>query len=86
MDRYKRKPKITYPCEWVYKVIGTDETGLRSSIARVFEGRTVSVSVSNRSRGGRYVSLDVELVVLNEGDRTLFYDALKEEPGIRIVL
>ncbi|MBU1232371.1 MAG: DUF493 domain-containing protein, partial [Proteobacteria bacterium] len=31
----KEKPDISYPCSWLYKVIGTDEDALRQVIQTV---------------------------------------------------
>jgi len=83
---HNHKPEIRYPCEWEYKIIGAGEDLIREAIRDVVQERTCVVSFSNRSRQGKYVCLNLELIVLNEGDRTSIYESLKEHPSVRMVL
>ena len=82
----RQKLRLEYPCEWQYKLIGRDEGILRDIIREVIQERTCSVTVSNWSRTGKYVCVNLELIVLNEGDRTDIFEALREHPAVKMVL
>lgn len=58
---------IGYPCPWSWKVVGPDETRLRTAIAEVMLERYHTIEVSRTSSGGKYVSLRVEVIV-HDGD------------------
>mgnify|MGYP001248760239 CR=1 FL=1 len=77
---------LEYPCPWTYKLIGADEARLREIIDAVASGRAYTVKISNRSSGGRYCCLDMEMVVMDEGERTATYAALSSSDGVRMVL
>jgi len=81
-----KRLRLDYPCAWQYKVVGEDESALRQAIGGTLKGRSHTVTLSNRSRMGRYVCLNVELVVLNEGDRKDLFEALREIPGVKTIL
>jgi len=81
-----KKLKIKYPCLWLYKVIGVDQNAMRQAVAEILSDRTVMVTYSNSSSGGKYHCLNIETVVHSEEDRTAIYISLKENPCIRIVL
>lgn len=80
------KLHLTYPCQWIYKVIGSGQDRVRNAIAEVVEGYEYIVTLSNRSRTGKYCCLNLEMTVDSEAIRTEIYAALKNHPEIRIVL
>jgi putative lipoic acid-binding regulatory protein len=80
------KLRLTYPCQWIYKVIGAGQARMRSAIAEVVDGHDYVVTLSNSSRTGKYCCLNLEMTVDNEETRTEIYTALKSHPEIRIVL
>ncbi|MDG4476911.1 HP0495 family protein [Thiovibrio frasassiensis] len=82
----KRKVELEYPCPWVYKVIGREEDELRGAIAEVVQARECLVTVSHSSSGGRYLCLDVELVVISAEDREAQYLAFKAHSTVVMVL
>ncbi len=86
LNRWGQKPDIDYPCQWGYKVIGTDEAVLRSAVTEVVQDVAHSVRPSNRSASGRYICLDVEILVLNEDQRLTIYEGLRRHPAVKIVL
>jgi putative lipoic acid-binding regulatory protein len=85
-NRRGRKPDIDYPCQWGYKVIGTDEAVLRSAITEVVQDISHSVTPSNRSASGKYICLNVEIHVLTEDQRLTIYESLRRHPAVKIVL
>ncbi|MEW6595089.1 MAG: DUF493 domain-containing protein [Thermodesulfobacteriota bacterium] len=77
---------LEYPCAWVYKVIGADGEELRAAIREILSGREHLVTPSRTSRSGRYLSLDIEVVVQDEAERNAWYVALKGHPAVVMVL
>jgi putative lipoic acid-binding regulatory protein len=68
------RPDIEYPCHWRYRVIGKDGLTLRAVIATILGDRQYSVADGNTSRGGKYRSLELDVVVDDEDTRlSIFY-------------
>jgi uncharacterized protein len=80
------KPEFSYPCPWVYKVIGRDLGLLRGAVAEVLSGRTYSAIPSRSSKSGAYHCLNVETTVENESDRLDFYEKLRQHPAVIMVM
>jgi putative lipoic acid-binding regulatory protein len=78
--------RLTYPCQWIYKVIGSGHEQVRRAIAEVVDGYDYVVTFSNWSRTRKYCCLNVEMTVESEAIRTEIYTALKNHPLIRMVL
>jgi uncharacterized protein len=79
-----KKPEITYPCLWVYKVIGNDAAQLTRAINAVCPAG--SITPSKASSGGKYHSLNVEIEVADEASRLAIYQNLKNHLAVKIVL
>ncbi len=80
------RPDITYPCLWVYKVIGEDASKLKEVIVAACSPHDVKISFSHSSSKGKYQSLNAELEVPDEKCRLHIYEALKVHPAVKIVL
>ena len=85
MENGPPKAGIEYPCCWRYKVIGSDEVGMRAAIEAVTAG-AADVRASRSSATGKYRSLDVAVQVENESARSALYEALGKDPSVRLVL
>ena len=81
-----RRPEIDYPTLWSYQVIGSDEMLVRSAVAELLVQRQHSLRLTKTSRTGKYCSLLLELVVLDEADRLSIFRALATHTAVRIVL
>jgi putative lipoic acid-binding regulatory protein len=79
-------PKLRYPTRWKYTVIGEDRRQLEGAIAGVVEDRSHKVSLSNVSSKGRYCSLVLELIVLNEAERQMIFERLRAHRAVMYVL
>lgn len=86
LDSCSRKVKLEYPCPWVYKIIGREQEQLRGAIAEVVQARECLITLSNFSSGGKYLCLDVELVVVSAEDREAQYLAFKGHSAVVMVL
>jgi len=82
----EQKLQLDYPCNWSYKVVGEEREKLENAIREVVLEREHSICHSNTSSGGKYISLNLELLVHNEDDRQFIYEALKAHQHIRMVL
>ena len=81
-----QKLELTYPCTWCYKVVAYERAGIEIAAIEIFSERSYSLNPSNTSKGGKYISMNLELLVHNEDERTYFYETLKAHPHIKMVL
>lgn len=82
----KQKVELVYPCFWGYKIIGREYEELRAAIVEVVQARECMVTLANSSSGGKYLCLDVQLVVVSAEDRECQYLAFKGHPAVVMVL
>ena len=80
------KPEVTYPCEWEFKVIGTDQQRLSRAIGQIVGERDHRLSVSHHSRGGKYCSLRLVVTVTDEACRNALFEALCDHDAVTTVL
>ena len=66
--------------------MGEEREKLENAIREVILEREHKITHSNTSRGGKYISLNLDLLVHNEDDRTFIYEALKAHQHIKMVL
>jgi len=85
---------IEYPCPWDFKIVGTSEDAMRGAV-RVCLARTLNrapgerefeLGMSRTSTGGKYVSLNLNLMVMDEAERNEIFASLAGHPEIRIVI
>ena len=82
----KEKLELEYPCKWCYKVIGSDKESLQNAVSDVIDKREHTLSHSNNSKNGKYVSMNLDMLVHNEDDRQAIYEELKKHDDIKMVL
>lgn len=82
----EEKLELDYPCSWAYKLIASEKIALQEAIHDVIEEREHKLTHSNNSKTGKYVSMNLELLVHNEDDRNFIYEALKAHSNIKMVL
>ena len=85
-DSEKRKPVIEYPTKWGYKVIGTDVDKLLKAVEDATPGLKYEVTPSNISKGEKYYSLNVSVLVPSEVVRDLVFQKLSEHTDIKMVI
>jgi uncharacterized protein len=86
MENDRSKLEIEYPCTWGYKVIGSDVDNILSAIETSALGLDYSVSPSNVSKTGKYVSFNIEVEVPNEVVRDLVFENLQKSEHIKFVV
>ena len=82
----QNKPKIDYPCPWLFKVIGGEREALVAAIAEVLGERQHLLTYSNCSSSGKYHSFNLEVVVESESHRDELYSTLAACEVVRTVL
>lgn len=85
-DPKKEKLKLEYPCKWTYKIIGKSEEMLRNAVKHVLLNQTFELTPSNSSKSGKYFSMKLELLVLDDDDRKNLFKKLQQNPDIVMVL
>lgn len=81
-----QKLELEYPCDWRYKVIGETQEALEMAIHAIILEREHRLTYSNASRSGKYISLNLDLLVQNEEERQFIYEALKAHQHVKMVL
>ena len=82
----QRKPDITYPCTWEYKVIGENQEQLRALIFKACDPAIPEIKLSNISSSGKYYSLNATLEVDSEEMRNSIFDKLHKHPSVKMVI
>jgi len=81
-----KKLELEYPCNWCYKVIASEREALQKAIKDVLDEREHKLADSNTSKTGKYVSMNLDMLVYNDDDRQFIFDALKKHQDIKMVL
>lgn len=86
LDSSSKKPNIKYPCNWDYKVIGTDVDEMIKIIEAAVEGMEYNISSSNVSSKGKYFSLNLQVFVSSEAIRDIIFAKLEASEFVKMVL
>lgn len=81
-------PELQFPLEWNGKVIACDTQEMPALIKQVLERFDLSCPVcrGNSSSGGRYVTYNLDVVLLDRGMMNDLFAALGAIPGVKVVL
>ncbi len=82
----EEKLELIYPCSWCYKLIASEKEALQKAIKDVIDEREHKLTHSKSSKGGKYISMNLDILVHNEDDRNFIYEALKAHQHIKMVL
>ncbi len=80
------RPEIDYPCEWEYRIIGSDEENMRRAVVEIIKAKQHTLSFSNISKAGKYISLALETIVVTEEERNGIYVSLRKHRAIKSVI
>ncbi len=81
-----QKPEIDYPCLWGYRIIGRSEEELRLAAKKAVGEKEHTLTVTNQSSGGKYVSLSLRTSVADEAERVGILERLQSSEAVRVVL
>jgi putative lipoic acid-binding regulatory protein len=79
-------PIIQYPCEWSYRIIGSDEQALRQAASESLGALAYHITLSNQSRGKKYLSMNITIDVETQAMRDQIFTALEGHPAVRFML
>ncbi|HOD81593.1 MAG: hypothetical protein BWX88_02976 [Planctomycetes bacterium ADurb.Bin126] len=82
----KTRPDIEYPCRWEYTIIGRSHPQVRGAAEAAAGGVEFELLESHVSRGGKYCSMTLHVVVEDEAQRDRIFLALREHPDVVMVI
>lgn len=85
-NQENNKPKIDYPCEWSYKIIGISIEEMITAVEETITDLKYDLTPSNISRKAKYFSLNINIVVPSESVRDLIFQKLSKHPAIKFVI
>ena len=74
--------ELDYPCTWRYRVIVEDAASLRDEAMSYFADGEYALTDGRASSGGRYVAMELEIEVRDEGHR---HEVLRWLQGLEVV-
>jgi len=80
------KPEISYPAEWSYRIVCSSEEEVRAHVLAILGDLEHELSVGRASSGGKYVTLNLKVVVADEEHRLKIYEHLASHDAVRMVL
>jgi len=80
------KLELIYPTLWTYKVIGLQKSKIQSAIKEIILEKEHSLKHSNKSKGGKYISMNLEMMVSSDDERNFIFESLKSHSHIKMVL
>ncbi len=86
IDLSKEKLELVYPCVWNYKLIGLTEAGVKAAICEIILEKPHKLKPSKSSKGGKYQSFDLEIIVASDDERIVVYESLRKHQEIKMVL
>lgn len=86
IDGCQTRPDIDYPCQWLFKVIGSGCLEVETAIKEVVGDAPFKTTPSNASSGGKYCSVNLEMEVTGEEHRLEMYRRLGDCAAIKVVL
>ena len=81
-----KKLELTYPCSWEYKLIASEKEVLKQAVIDVIDAREHNLTHSKNSKGGKYISMNLNILVHNEEDRNYIYETLKAHKNLKMLL
>jgi uncharacterized protein len=86
LDSNNQKPNIDYPCNWNYKVIGTNVEEMIKAIEIAVAGMEHEISSSNVSSKGNYFSINLKVFVTSEVIRDIIFANIEGSEFVKMVL
>ncbi|MCH9740003.1 MAG: DUF493 domain-containing protein [Epsilonproteobacteria bacterium] len=81
-----KKPDIEYPCQWGYKLIGTDKAKLETCIFDVMAHRDYKCKVGNTSSKGKFISMNTSCEVSSQEERDALFKAFQDHCDVKMVI
>jgi len=85
-DNFSEKPIIEYPCEWGYRIIGTNKDKLEAVVFEIIGNRDYKQKGGNSSSKGKFCSLSTACQVESEEDRNAIFKAFQDHEDVKMVI
>ena len=85
-DKTTNKPKINYPCNWGFKIIGTDKEKLESCIFDIMAHRNYKCREGNISSKGKSISINADCEVSSQEERDELFKAFRDHCDVKMVI
>jgi len=82
----KGEVELEYPCKWIFKIFGTDQTIMKDAVSKIIPDEDYSLTPSRSSSKKKYHCMNLELTVTSDENRTDIYNILSNHDDILIVL
>jgi putative lipoic acid-binding regulatory protein len=82
----KEKPKIEYPCEWGFKIIGTDKEKLKECISDIMGEKEHKCKDGNISKNGKFVSMNASCQVDSQEERDEIFKSFRDHKDVKMVI
>jgi uncharacterized protein len=81
-----KKLELEYPVSWQYKLIGMSHNEIHAHAVHVLKEKPFSLTPSNTSSSGKFVSVTLEVLVYSDDERLYIYEELRTAECIKYVL
>ncbi len=85
-DKTQDKPKIEYPTNWGFKLIGRDKDTLLACIKEALGEKEHLCSLGNASKTGKFHSYNASCNVENEEERNRIFKYFEEHDDVDMVI
>jgi putative lipoic acid-binding regulatory protein len=82
----KEKPKIEYPTEWSFTVIGRDKGKVEDAIKDILQHKEHSCKFSKVSKNGKFTSYSAKCVVDSQDERDKIYKTFSNHSDVDYVM
>ncbi|MBN2768327.1 MAG: DUF493 domain-containing protein [Campylobacterales bacterium] len=81
-----KKPQITYPTSWGFKIIGNDKNELHNVIKEVMGEKEHLCSYGNPSKNGKFHSYNASCTVTTKEERDALFQKFQDHPSVKMVI
>jgi putative lipoic acid-binding regulatory protein len=88
-DKTQDRPKIEYPTNWGFKLIGRDKDALLTCIKEIMEiegDKKHLCSIGNRSRTGKFTTYNASCIVDSEEERNRIFKYFEDHDDVDMVI
>lgn len=85
-DGADERLEVTYPTDWTYTLFVEEEEALRRAVEEIASPHAYTLTFSNRSRSGRFLSFQLVVTVPSEEERLRVFHELGEHEAVRTLL
>ncbi len=82
----QEKPKIEYPTNWGFKIIGRDKEDLKACIKEVMGDKEHLCSVGNSSKTGKFHTYNASCIVESQEERDRLFKCFQDHNDVEIVI